>query len=91
MKRLHSRLQAGLAAAAVALLMAACGGSGYDEPAQPVDPLAAVPDSAMASATGMVSYLTTLSTLLNEVREAVTLAANAAMFTSESTEPEVLR
>jgi hypothetical protein len=73
-------------ALALASALAACGGGDDAPPA--ADPLAEVPGEATQSATGLVAYLSTLAQLASEAREAIDLTALAALFTSDTTEPE---
>lgn len=79
-----------LVALSTAALLAGCGGGGGGD--TPVaDPLAAVPGEATQSASGMVTYLSTLAQLMSDAREAIDLSALAALFTSDTTEPETVQ
>ncbi len=83
MKRTHSFL----ISAALAALLAACGGGGYVEPPVAADPLAELPASASQSAAAMAGYMSTLATLPADNREPLTVDSfNPPK--PEDTEPE---
>ncbi|MCE4556220.1 hypothetical protein [Pelomonas cellulosilytica] len=77
------------AATAACLGLAGCGGGSGDAPAPPPPPpppvVTAVPDSAIASPTALVSYLGAQAAA-DETSEALTLPAGEAA-TSETDEP----
>ena len=86
-RRLH---WTGLAAAALATAgLAGCFGGGDGDASVPADPLAAVPDTATQSATGLVNYLVTLLANLNDTREPIDITA-VTLVTSDTTEPEAV-
>ncbi len=76
-----------MAVSTTALLLAACGGGGYDDTPQAVDPLTAVPASASQSTQGMVSYLGALPPLDAEAREPLSLNGFVPP-TSDTDEPQ---
>lgn len=80
--------------AVAALLLIGCGGGGgNDNPPAADDPLAAVPDSASASATGLVDYLKQLVAVMQadaDTREPVD-AGKLVPPTPDNTEPENMR
>jgi len=80
----HSLIALSISAA----LVAGCGGGGDAPPA--FDPTEAVPDSASASAAGLVAYLRQLTALLVDDKEPVDLSRFAPMRV-EDAEPEALR
>ncbi|MDR7269068.1 hypothetical protein J2X20_001697 [Pelomonas saccharophila] len=85
--------QNALVATAAALLLAACGGSDSDTeiiapPPPPPPAPTAVPDSAVASSTALVSYLKAQKTD-DETTEALTLPT-VAVSVSETEEPQSL-
>jgi hypothetical protein len=81
------RMQSFLAPAALALLLAACGGGNDQAPPVASDPLAEVPVSASQSAAGMASYVNTLTTLPADSREPASVDSFSPL-KSEDTEPE---
>ena len=84
-----SRCSTWLALAAIPLALAGCfGGDDGDAPV-PVDPLAAVPDSATQSVAGTVDYLNVLNQNPTETREAIDVTA-VVLPTSDTTEPQSL-
>jgi hypothetical protein len=85
MKRVPSLLVAAL----LPLLLSACFGGGSDDAPAPVDPLAAVPDSAVQSVVGTVDYLTVLNKNPSDTREPLDISA-VVLPTSDTTEPQVL-
>lgn len=80
-----------IAVAAAAVLSACGGGGGGSDSAPQADPLQAVPAEATQSAPAMVSYLSTLSQMLADAREAIDLSAIGSLFTSDTTEPEAVQ
>jgi hypothetical protein len=58
-----------LVPAALALLLAACGGGNDPTPVVPADPLAELPASASQSTAAMASYMGTLAILRTETRD----------------------
>ena len=69
------------------LLLAACGGGGYDNPApQAADPLSEVPATASQSLDGLVDYLGKLPPLNADMRDPIALDAFVPP-TSETAEP----
>ena len=60
-----------LAPAALALLLAACGGGYAEPPVVAADPLAELPANASRSTAAMATYLGTLATLPADGREPV--------------------
>lgn len=86
-RRLHwTRLA--IAAMATAGL-AGCFGGGDSDSSVPADPLAAVPDSATQSVSGLVAYLLVLAANLNDAREPMDITG-VTLATSDTTEPETL-
>ena len=74
-------------AAAMSLLIAACGGGGSGPVAVAADPLAQVPASASASSAGMARYMSDLAAMPSESREAVAVEGFAPP-SRDDTEPE---
>ena len=75
-----------LALAALALLLAACGG-GNEAPPVAVDPLAEVPASASQSSAGLAGYMNALAAKPSETREPVAVD-NFDPPKPDDTEPE---
>jgi uncharacterized lipoprotein YmbA len=75
--------------ASTALLLAACGSGGSEEPV--VVPVAEeVPDTASASAAGMAAWMTELSVNPSDTKEPLA-ATRFIPPTSDNTEPETLK
>jgi hypothetical protein len=69
---------------ALALVLTACGGGGYDAPPpQAADPLVAIPASASQSVSGMVSYMQSVQPLDAEAHDPVSLDAYSAPIADE--------
>jgi outer membrane biogenesis lipoprotein LolB len=74
--------------ASAALLLAACGSGGSEEPVVPV--AEQVPDTASASAAGMAAWMTDLSVNPSDTKEPL-VATRFMPPTPDNTEPEVLK
>ena len=74
------------------LALAACGDNDDEVVVVPpvVDPLASVPDSAQASAAGLVAYLEVLADNTSEDREAISIDA-VVLTRSDDAEPLALK
>ena len=85
---ISQRMKALTLAMASSLALAGCFGGGGDDGVvpMPVDPLAAVPDSALLTAAGTVDYQKQLNSLPSETREAIDVTA-LVLPTSETAEP----
>ncbi|MFN0182792.1 MAG: hypothetical protein ACKVQR_03125 [Aquabacterium sp.] len=79
---------AGLCLAAA--LLAACGGGADTPPPPTADPLAAVPDNARNTVSGLVDYLGTLNRNQADGREAIDLGTMTSLPTNEDAEPAAI-
>lgn len=79
----------GLAMAAAAVLLGLAGCGGGDGVEAPADPLAAVPDSAVQTVAGTVDYLVALNENPSDVREPIDITA-VVLPTSDTTEPQAV-
>jgi hypothetical protein len=87
-----NRKQTLIALFAASAVLSGCGGGGGGSDDPPVPPPAAtdaVPDSANASAAGLVAYLDELAAMLVEDKEPVNLSTFLPA-TSENAEPEAV-
>ena len=89
MKRTSLHLVRATALVATTAALAGCFGGGSDEPAPPADPLAAVPDSATQSVSGLVAYLVALVAGGSDTREPIDITA-LTLPTSDNTEPDAV-